>query len=137
MSKKDVMDRALQRVAASATAMNLTETLEQNATTPPIVATAPGAETTDNRLQCLATGHGLSTTPVCTSVQKLTHVICALISEKLGFEEEAQIKLGKELDAYFAVLGIHSDDIFGFYPLRLGIPPLPRKKVESQSSRYL
>ena len=122
MSNKETTSRALQRVVASATARNFTETLEQNATTTPIVATAPGTDLTENRLQCLATGHGLSTTPVCTSVQKLTLVVCALISEKLSFEEEAQTKLGKELEEYFRFLGISNDDIFGFMSTSLWIP---------------
>ena len=67
MSKKDVMSRALKRVAMSATARNLTETLEQNATMTPGTATVPGTDATEIRLQYLATVNGLSTVIVCTT----------------------------------------------------------------------
>ena len=131
MSNKDVMGRALQRVSASATARNLNETLDQNATTTPIFATAPGTDSTEDRLHCLATGNGLSITPVCTSTPKITQVICTLISEKLGFEDEAQVALGKELDTYFSELGISSDDIFGFLSTTSWDSPIPEKGSKS------
>ena len=108
------MSRALKRVAASATARNLTETLEQNTTTTLSAATAPGTDSTETCLRCLAIVNGLSTVPVCTTTPETIKVIVALILEKLGFDESAAPALGKELNVYFSELGISSDDIFGF-----------------------
>ena len=127
------MSRALKQVAASATARNLAETLEQNATTTPNVAPAPGTDSTEIRLRCLATANGLSTVPVCTSTSKTTNVVGALISEKLGFDESAAAALGKDLNTYFADLGISTDDIFGFLSTTYGIL-LFRRREASQCS---
>ena len=121
------MSRALKRVAASATARNLAETLDQNATTTPNVATAPGTDSTETRLRCLATVNGLSTDPVCTTTAETTKVVVALIAEKLGFEESAAAALGEELNTYFADLGVSTDDIFGFLSTSSWDPSIPEK----------